>query len=323
MGAPSRHGRSAFDLLDMNDPRPAALPFPSQGTGILRPGRWLALRALVWAVPLLVLLEVGQRSVQRAARSFGPHHDGPFALVSLASAALVALLIYLLAAYVIERRTPYELALRRLVPELAAGLLFGTAMFAVVMGVLVAAGAFELTGPTAAPVWHHLAIALESGVVEELLFRGVIFRLLWTAFGAWWGLAVSSALFGLAHLINPNTDILVVLGLALEAGLMLGGLFILTGRLWAPIGFHIAWNFSESYLFGARISGLALGPGLFRAEPVAGAGPLWTGGLFGPEASLPSVLLLSLTGAALIVVASRKQRSSAAPADLPQPHAQG
>ena len=90
---------------------------------------------------------------------------------------------------------------------------------------------------------------------------------------------------------------------------MLAALYVLTARLWASIGAHIAWNFTQGYVFGANVSGIPLGPSLYRAEPVAGAGPLWTGGAFGPEASWPAMLLGSLAAAAILAWAARRARA--------------
>jgi membrane protease YdiL (CAAX protease family) len=71
------------------------------------------------------------------------------------------------------------------------------------MAVLLAIGAYALSGPTAAPPWLPLAESLE-GAVEELIFRGAIFRLLSTVFGMWWALGLSSGLFGALHVSRPR-----------------------------------------------------------------------------------------------------------------------
>jgi membrane protease YdiL (CAAX protease family) len=173
--------------------------------------------------------------------------------------------------------------------------------------VLLAIGAYTLTGPALAPAWNALAISLSSGVTEELVFRGVIFRLLWSMLGRWWALGLSSVLFGVAHLANPNPDIMAMLGIIFGAGVPLAALYILTGRLWASIGCHMAWNFSQGYVFGAQVSGTSFGPSLYRAEPVAGVDALWSGGAFGPEAALPTVILAGLAGAALLALAARRR----------------
>jgi uncharacterized protein len=47
----------------------------------------------------------------------------------------------------------------------------------------------------------------------------------------------------------------------------LAALYALNGRLWAPIGYHIAWNFTEAYIFGAQVSGSQFGPSLFQIRP--------------------------------------------------------
>jgi membrane protease YdiL (CAAX protease family) len=77
-----------------------------------------------------------------------------------------------------------------LAPDLAIGVALGAAFFSVVMAVLLATGAYTLTGPTAAAAWLPLADSLE-GTVEELIFRGSIFRLLSGVLGIWWALGLS------------------------------------------------------------------------------------------------------------------------------------
>ena len=115
----------------------------------------------------------------------------------------------------------------------------------------------------------------------------------------WCALGLSSALFGALHLGNPDADPMAVLGIIL-GGIPLAALYVLTGRLWTSIGYHIAWNFTERNVFGAQVSGTGLGPSLYQARPVAEVDPLWSGGAFGPEASIATMVLGFLVGAALL-----------------------
>jgi membrane protease YdiL (CAAX protease family) len=285
---------------------PEATPSRRRWKGILQPGRFLRVRTLAWAIVFTAVLQFVYLVSEGGARVL--LGTGPLEVAFAAAAVLVALTLYVIAVWVVERRTPHELSWARLVPELGGGLLLGAALFAAVMGVLVVIGAYAVMGPTPAPIWSELGISLRSGVFEELLFRGIILRLLWTAFGMWPAVAVSSALFGLVHLLNPHADVLIALDIAFEAGLPLGALYVLTGRLWLPIGYHIAWNFTESYVFGAQLSGFGVPSSLFRSEAVADFGAFWTGGTFGPEASLPSVVLGTLVGVVLVAMILRHRR---------------
>jgi membrane protease YdiL (CAAX protease family) len=78
-----------------------------------------------------------------------------------------------------------------------------------------------------------IVLALASGLVEEALFRGVLQPRL--------GLLVASLLFGLAHLV-PRRELLPWAGFAIAMGFMLGGLFIATGNLVAPVVTHVGLN---------------------------------------------------------------------------------
>ena len=159
-------------------------PSKPRSKGLLQPGRLLvgAGAALGHRVRARALGCV--QDGKGAARDLGLGGGGPRILVPATLGVLAALALYVLSVRLVERRWPDELALARLGPELAAGLVLGAALFAAVMGVLLAIGAYALTGPTIAPAWNALAISLSSGVTEELVFRGVIFRLLWSTFGS-------------------------------------------------------------------------------------------------------------------------------------------
>src|SRR3546814_4514721 len=86
--------------------------------------------------------------------------------------------------------------------------------------------------------------------------RGVIFRLIERWLGSWIALAISAALFGAGHLANPNASWFAAVCIALEAGIMLGAIYMVTRRLWAAVGIHAAWNFTQGGIYGIAISGL-------------------------------------------------------------------
>jgi membrane protease YdiL (CAAX protease family) len=153
-----------------------------------------------------------------------------------------------------------------LAPDLAIGVALGAAFFSVVMAVLLATGAYTLTGPTAAAAWLPLADSLE-GTVEELIFRGSIFRLLSGVLGIWWALGLSSASFGAWHLVKPGAEMMAVLGVICAGGIPLAALYMLTGRLWASIGYHVAWNFTEAYVFGADVTRMGRSNAMNLADP--------------------------------------------------------
>ncbi|MCC4599323.1 CPBP family intramembrane metalloprotease [Xanthomonas melonis] len=276
--------------------------------GVLRPGRLRWLRACAWATLLFFLVAVPTGIVTRLLGSFWPKTDEPVQFAVSAFGALVALGIYTLAVRLGERRTPSEIALRPMLPQLVIGLLAGAAMFSAVMGIMALFGLYDIqpTGPASA--WTPLRQALQAGIVEELMMRAAILRLLWRAFGPWAAFAVSSAIFGLSHLGNPNATVLAAICIALEAGVMLGAFYALTGRIWVSIGAHIAWNFTQGYLFGAAVSGITSGAAIARSVPNPAMPEMLTGGVFGPEASLPAALVCLVVGLSIVWMAWRAGR---------------
>lgn len=205
--------------------------------------------------------------------------------------ALLMLLLYSRMVRFLERRPVTEIATDRALTRGLTGVACAIAMFSAFYAVMVGAGFAHWQGWTGALPTGALTIAILSGVGEELIFRGGVFRVVEDGFGTSAALIVSALLFGLLHLMNPNATLFSALAIALEAGLLLGLCYTATRNLWLSIGFHAGWNFTEGGIFSAAVSGFQGQKGLIDI-PLSGP-PLWTGGAFGPEASVV-VMLISL-----------------------------
>ena len=175
----------------------------------------------------------------------------------------------------------------------------GCLAIAGVVGTLAAIGLYHVTGIADVSVlWVPLLGSLVTGVFEELLFRGILFRIIEQSLGSYWALAISAAFFGAAHLLNPNATWLAAVAIMIEAGIFLGAAYMLTHRLWLAIGIHAGWNFTQGAIFGVAVSGTA-SQGLLHATLT---GPAWlSGGAFGAEASVVAMVLCGALGIALLL----------------------
>jgi membrane protease YdiL (CAAX protease family) len=204
----------------------------------------------------------------------------------------------------IERRRVDELGAAGAAPELARGLVLGALLFAATVAVLCVVGVCEIGGGGGAHgVLRVLAAAAGASMMEEIVFRAVVFRLVERGLGTWIALALSAAMFGLVHMFNAGATVVSTLAIALEAGVLLAAAFILTRRLWLAFGLHAAWNFTEGGVFGAAISG-GHTQGLFATRFHGNS--LITGGAFGPEASIVAIAICLVAGIALLVAAHRR-----------------
>lgn len=222
-----------------------------------------------------------------------------------AGMVLVALAFYIAYGRFIERRPVSEFAFAGMGWELGLGCLIGAGLYTVSVLILIAFGVYRIEGFNA---WTFIlpavAMALSSGVFEELLFRGVLFRSLEDLFGSWASLIISASVFGFAHLINPEATVTGAIYISIEAGLLLAAAFMLTRRLWLSIGFHVSWNYTQSAIFSGIVSGNEPQPGLIRSNI---QGPeILTGGSFGLESSIVAFTLCTTVGLILLVIAHRR-----------------
>lgn len=236
------------------------------------------------------------------------HADEPRkAALHVLALAIAGFAVYLGHARFIEQRAATDMAVPGMGRQFGAGLLIGTGLYAACEGVLMALGIYRIDGlnPLSALV-PAIAMALSSSVFEELLFRGVLFASVERWLGSWAALVVSSLVFGLTHLLNAEGTLKGALFIAVEAGVLLGAAYMLTRRLWLGIGFHMAWNYTQSAIFSGIVSGNAPQEGLIRSTV---NGPDWlTGGSFGVEASVTALVLCTATGVVMLVMAVKRGR---------------
>ena len=168
------------------------------------------------------------------------------------------------------------------------GTLWGIAGLTVMMLGLRATGAFTF-GPLnlhgrriAKFALYYAVFFLLTGFFEEFLLRGYSQWVLTRGMSFWPAAALLSISFGVLHGANPGEA---------KTGLVAAGLigFFLcltlrrTGDLWWAVGFHMSWDWGESYLYSVPNSGAVL-PGHLLNSSLHG--PVWlAGGSVGPEGS--------------------------------------
>ena len=231
----------------------------------------------------------------------------------------------------------YGFTPHRSVRYFLSGLAWGVALLSLLVATLHATGllvfdARLLFGGSALRyglTW--LAGFLLVGLLEELLLRGYlqftltrglssIYRGLFgpshaNGLGFWTAAIILSAVFGLGHSSNPGES-----PLGLVAACLVGLVFCLslwrTGSLWWAIGFHTAWDWAESFLYGVADSGLMVKGHLFATHAVGR--PLLSGGLTGPEGSL-YFLPVVLAGVAVVLLTLPRTHFGYTPAATPPP----
>ncbi len=261
-------------------------------------------------------LRVGPRELARG--------SGAVLRVSLTVLAMLTIAT-LVAVRLFDRRPVRELGI---VPgpgfwgDLGFGLALGSVLMTLIFAVEWNAGwiRIDAIAYTRAPgegfrgaFWRMAGVFACVGFYEELVSRGYLLRTMAQGFvgrrlRAPYALAIavvlSSLLFALGHVNNPNTSLVSTVNIVF-AGIVLALPYVLTGRLAASIGFHATWNFFQSTVYGFPTSGFESPASALLIEQ--GGPPGWTGGAFGPEAGLLGLLALVLAAAAIL---GRERRRS-------------
>jgi membrane protease YdiL (CAAX protease family) len=225
--------------------------------------------------------------------------------VGIVLAALV-LLAYVKAVRFVEHREVAELARDGAVADVRRGTLIGLALFALTIGIIATFGGYHAGWGSIGVMITTFGLLAALAIAEELIFRGVLFRIVEEMAGTWGALIVSALTFGALHLVNPDATVWGALAIAIEAGLMLGSAYAATRTLWLPIGMHFGWNLAEGGIFGVTVSGSHGTVGLLKGTMTGSA--VLTGGSFGPEASLVAILTCGIPTILFLRLAARRGR---------------
>ena len=271
--------------------------------------RWLVLspaaRIIFFAAMLIGLGMVTHAAVAALGWTWKTADPLHRALATLSMQLLPALLGYAVLVRLIEQRRMRELSLRAIPTWGVAGLVTGAVLFSVVVGVLWLAGSYHVTGTDPQVDWLPgvLVAGIGAGIGEEIIARGVIFRIVEEGFGTWWALAISALFFGAAHIFNPGATLWSSAAIAIEAGLLFGLLYHVTRSLPVCMGVHAAWNFAQGTIYGIPVSGSPAEGWLVSSR----SGPDWlSGGVFGAEASVVALTLCTLCSLGLLLFALRR-----------------
>jgi membrane protease YdiL (CAAX protease family) len=271
----------------------------------------------LWRLPLFFAIQSVTAGVITLLRRLGPPWlASPATTVSVLTSQYflivepVVFAGYFLATWImgkLERRTmaDYGLPASGLLGRgLWLGLAAGFASVSTLLGTMRLAGALHFDGVAlhGSEAWTHASLwalaFLLVGLQEEFRGRGYVLFTLATGVGFWPAALITSFWFGYTHRTNSGETPIGLLSVG-ASGMLFCILVCKTGDLWLPIGFHAAWDFGLTYVYGVPDSGLAETGHLLNSHF---SGPAWlTGGSAGPEASLVCLILILVLSVATLL----------------------
>jgi hypothetical protein len=258
-------------------------------------------------IALLVLLIFNKKSVLEKPSNNIPLED---LLLTYFTNSIGFVLAVFLARKWMDRKTIVSLGftIKGNLPNAFAGLFTALLILSAGSLLLISFNYLYFTGYTINSN-HLLLSALIFTIVaftEEIVFRGYILNNLMESFNKWIALLISSALFALLHITNPDVSLISIIAIFI-AGILLGINYIYTKNLWFGICLHFAWNFFQGPILGYEVSGIKSG-GLLQQTLT---GPdMYTGGNFGFEGSVICIVLELVTILLLFGVYEKRKSST-------------
>ncbi|WP_305303158.1 CPBP family intramembrane glutamic endopeptidase [Romboutsia ilealis] len=211
---------------------------------------------------------------------------------------------------VIERRSLSSIGLNKnnWLKKYLLGFFIGLVMMSIIVLILLSFGYITIEKNPIQPVGVSAISSvlvilfgwIIQGATEEIVTRGWLLNVLSNKYSIGVGLLISSTLFGLMHLSNPNVNYIAVINIIL-VGLFYGFYVIKTNDLWAVCGMHTAWNFAQGNLFGFEVSGIDVSVGSLIDLNLVGS-DFVTGGIFGPEAGIVATFILLVSIGILLFI---------------------
>jgi membrane protease YdiL (CAAX protease family) len=206
-----------------------------------------------------------------------------------------------------EHRVITELSMNGLWKKLIGGLITGSGLQCLTILVIYIYGGFKIIAVNpASTLIIPFTVAFTVAIIEEILLRGIVFRITEEKWGSAIALIISGVIFGGLHLVNPHVTLVSILCITI-VGVLLGAAYLYYRSLWVPIALHFAWNFTQNGIFGAITSGNEKTASLFTTQINGPA--ILTGGQFGPEGSIQAALLCLIAAAAVILQLQKQNKT--------------
>jgi membrane protease YdiL (CAAX protease family) len=224
---------------------------------------------------------------------------GGYYLGNLAGTLVIALVANVLALRFFTERNLPEIGMwwnRCSMQNMGYGILGGAGAASLVLGPALLFREARIADtpndqPSFAVMVFVVSLLALGAMGEELMMRGYGFQIMLANCGTWATIIPVGLVFAFLHTGNPNAS---WIGIANTAGfgILFGYAFVRSRDLWLPAGLHFGWNVTLP-LFGVNVSGLRMK--VTGHDMVWTAGNLWSGGEYGPEASvLTSIVMIAL-----------------------------
>ena len=211
---------------------------------------------------------------------------------------LLYLYAYRLYTRYIEKREAYEISWGNSLKEFGSGSLIGLGMVIVLIGLFAVLKFYRIESFNSWTIIINAIIIFGMGAfLQELLIRGILFRIIEEVLGSWITIIIVAFIFGLMHFGNENATLFTSVSLFIT-DILLSATFIYTRRIWLVWGIHYGWNFFQDGIFGMPNSGITNLPSWINPSV---NGPEWvTGGNFGLEASFIAIVLSLAVGIVIL-----------------------
>ncbi|WP_281231161.1 CPBP family intramembrane glutamic endopeptidase [Flavobacterium gelatinilyticum] len=205
-----------------------------------------------------------------------------------------------------EKREVTEFASKEFIKNILLGIFVGFTLQALTILVIYLNGSYSVIAVNPVSfILIPLALMFTVAIIEEILVRGILFRIVEEKLGSYISLLISGVTFWILHLINPHSTFLSGLCIT-AAGFLFGAAYMYKRNLWFPIAIHFAWNFTQSGIFGAITSGNEKTNSLLEAK-IQGS-EFITGGAFGPEGSIQAVVFCFVGTFILLALCHRENK---------------
>ena len=201
-----------------------------------------------------------------------------------------------------EHRIPVELSVKNLPQFMLGGFTLGFFAISLSIFILYLLGSYKIiTLSTTHYTLQLFTLLLTAALVEDLLIRGLIIRVLENWLGTYITLIIAM-LFETLHIFNPNATLFSAI-FDLAWGFTMAMLFIYSRRIWLPFFFHVGWNFSQPF-YGSNLTGIDNMGTIIQSEF---SGPeILTGGKVGIEGSIFTLIFLIAIGLTVFYFAKKE-----------------